>query len=114
MARTQTAIIVKEFNAAEPNAGFDIVPDAPVPEPKEGELLVRLTCRPINPADIFSLQGFYPKLHKDLLPSTAGIEAVGYVEAAGPNAGRKFSKGARVAGVPFHLGDKMGEICSAR
>lgn len=27
------------------------------PEPKEGEVLVNICMRPVNPADIFSLQG---------------------------------------------------------
>lgn len=39
----------------DPTSGLDVV-EAPRPTPGQGEVLVRITLRPVNPADIFSLQ----------------------------------------------------------
>ena len=66
MARSQTAILLKEFNAEEPHKAFDVAPNVAVPEPKDGEVLVRILCRPINPADTLALQGYYPNINKEL------------------------------------------------
>ena len=109
MAGKQTAVLVKEFNASEPHTAIDIVPTAPIPSPKEGELLVKITCRPVHPADVMALQGFYPSLNQDL-PTVPGIEGVGFVVEAGPNAGRKFGKGKRVVGTPFDIGRHNGGL----
>lgn len=61
MAQKQTAILVKEYSAEKPEAAIDICPDAPVKGPADGEVRVRLTCRPVDPADVLSLQGYYPR-----------------------------------------------------
>ena len=52
-----------------PASGLDVV-ELPVPKPAAGEVLVRVTLRPINPADIFSIQGVYPGFQ----PKTPGLE----------------------------------------
>eukprot|EP00197_Chlamydomonas_leiostraca_P016178 CAMPEP_0202860756 /NCGR_PEP_ID=MMETSP1391-20130828/2367_1 /ASSEMBLY_ACC=CAM_ASM_000867 /TAXON_ID=1034604 /ORGANISM="Chlamydomonas leiostraca, Strain SAG 11-49" /LENGTH=59 /DNA_ID=CAMNT_0049539993 /DNA_START=39 /DNA_END=214 /DNA_ORIENTATION=- len=54
---TQTAVQVTKFDAANYLATLKVVNDAPVPTPGQGEVLVKVTLRPVNPADIFSIMG---------------------------------------------------------
>lgn len=55
------------------------VRDVPTPEPKPGEVRVRMLASPINPSDLLMIQGRYGKLPP--LPATPGFEGVGIVEA---------------------------------
>jgi NADPH:quinone reductase-like Zn-dependent oxidoreductase len=52
--------------------------DLPMPTPKAQEVLIRVTARNINPADIMFIRGMYGIAPK--LPSSAGFEASGVVE----------------------------------
>lgn len=52
--------------------------EAPMPQPKPHEILIRVTARNINPSDIMFIRGMYGITPK--LPSSAGFEAVGIVE----------------------------------
>lgn len=52
--------------------------EAPMPQPKPHEVLIRVTARNINPSDIMFIRGMYGITPK--LPSSAGFEAVGIVE----------------------------------
>ena len=45
-----------------------------MPQPGSGQVLVRIQCRPINPADVLSLQGLYPGFKPASLPATPGLE----------------------------------------
>jgi hypothetical protein len=40
----------------------------------QGEVLVRLSLRPVNPADIFSIMGVYPGFTPASFPATPGLE----------------------------------------
>jgi NADPH:quinone reductase-like Zn-dependent oxidoreductase len=51
--------------------------------PSAGEILVRMTTRPINPSDLIPIRGAYS--HRISLPSIPGYEGVGVVEAIGPS-----------------------------
>ncbi|MDF2960383.1 MAG: quinone oxidoreductase 1 [Paenibacillus sp.] len=51
--------------------------------PGEGQVLVRMTARPVNPSDLIPVRGAYP--HRTPLPSVPGYEGVGTVEAIGPS-----------------------------
>ena len=53
----------------------------PSPEPGEGEVLLRIRARPVNPSDLSMLRGRYGQLPP--LPATPGLEGVGEVEAVG-------------------------------
>ncbi|WP_268033664.1 zinc-dependent alcohol dehydrogenase family protein [Algoriphagus sp. PAP.12] len=66
--------------------------DSPIPQPKEGQVLIKITARNINPADMMFIQGRYGI--QPVLPSSAGFEAVGVVEKADESG--KFEKGTRV------------------
>jgi NADPH:quinone reductase-like Zn-dependent oxidoreductase len=55
----------------------------PVPEPKEGELLIKVQASTINPSDKFNIGGQYVKVP---LPILGGLEGTGrVVEANGAN-----------------------------
>jgi NADPH:quinone reductase-like Zn-dependent oxidoreductase len=62
-----------------------------LPEPQKGEILVRMSAAPINPADLNTIEGTYG--YKPPLPATPGIEGCGVVES-GDSA--DFSPGDRV------------------
>ncbi len=53
----------------------------PIPAPGEGEVLLRMRARPVNPSDLSMLRGRYGQLPP--LPATPGLEGVGEVEALG-------------------------------
>jgi len=51
------------------------------PQPGPGDVLLRITLRPVNPADIAFIRGLY--VPPEAYPATTGMEAVGIVEATG-------------------------------
>jgi NADPH2:quinone reductase len=78
--------------------------DVPVGEPGPGQVRIRHTAIGVNFVDIYQRSGLYPMQ----LPSVAGNEAAGVVEALGPGV-KDLKKGDRVAytGLP-------GSYCEAR
>ncbi|MFF5773115.1 zinc-dependent alcohol dehydrogenase family protein [Streptomyces californicus] len=70
-----------------------VLDDIPAPVPGPGELLVRVSARPVNPSDLLYVQGRYGRVAKP--PATAGFEGVGRVEDRGE--GCTVPVGARVA-----------------
>lgn len=58
------------------------VDDLPTPDPGPGQVLVRVTARPINPSDLFTVAGLYGSLPK--LPATPGLEGAGTIASLGP------------------------------
>src|SRR5262245_36313411 len=69
--------------------------DVPAPEPRRGEVLVRMLASPINPSDLMYIRGGYGI--KPRLPATPGFEGVGVVEATGGGILGWLRKGKRVA-----------------
>lgn len=69
--------------------------DIEPPQPKPGEVLVRMLLSPVNPSDLMTVRGVYGKQPK--LPSTPGYEGVGVVEASGGGLLGKLLVGKRVA-----------------
>jgi putative PIG3 family NAD(P)H quinone oxidoreductase len=59
--------------------------DVPVPEPRDGEVLVRVAAAGVNRPDVLQRQGKYP-LPPDADP-LPGLEIAGHVVAAGSDAG---------------------------
>ncbi|MBB6735950.1 zinc-dependent alcohol dehydrogenase family protein [Cohnella zeiphila] len=57
------------------------VTDKKVDRPSDGELLVRVTARPVNPSDLIPVRGAYA--HRISLPGVPGYEGVGIVEDVG-------------------------------
>jgi NADPH:quinone reductase len=66
--------------------------EVPAPLLQAQEQLIRVTARPLQPADLFFIRGQYRI--RPILPQVAGLEGVGVVQdgPAGP-----FAKGTRVA-----------------
>jgi len=56
--------------------------DAPDPQPRAGELRIRVKASGINFADILARRGLYPDAPK--LPAVVGYEVSGVVDAVGP------------------------------
>ncbi|MGE5097755.1 MAG: zinc-dependent alcohol dehydrogenase family protein [Betaproteobacteria bacterium] len=76
--------------------------EVPVPEPREGEVLVRVRACGVCRTDLHIVDG---ELAASAWPVTPGHEVVGEVAASGPKAGR-FDLGERV-GIPW-LGGTCG------
>lgn len=55
--------------------------ELPLPEPGPGQVRVRLTHRPINPSDLYTVRGTYGYL--PTLPATPGFEGMGRIDAVG-------------------------------
>jgi NADPH:quinone reductase-like Zn-dependent oxidoreductase len=64
-----------------------------VPEPRAGEVLIRVEAAPINPADLNVIEGKYPK--RPELPAIPGMEGAGVIAKIG----------AEVSG--FNTGDRV-------
>jgi NADPH:quinone reductase-like Zn-dependent oxidoreductase len=58
----------------------------PVPEPGNGEILVRIVAASVNPVDYKTREGKFPKAPDDALPITLGRDLSGVVEACGTGA----------------------------
>ena len=72
--------------------GSDLVAlEAPIPELKDGEILVKVEACGVCHSDVFTKNGAYGNAY----PRTPGHEVIGVVEKVGPNA-KRFSVGDRV------------------
>ena len=71
------------------------VRDVPVPEPKAGEVLVKLAASPINPSDLGFVAGTYG--FRKTLPVIPGFEGAGTVVAANAGVYGRWLMGKRVA-----------------
>ncbi|HEV3085431.1 MAG TPA: zinc-dependent alcohol dehydrogenase family protein [Gemmataceae bacterium] len=69
--------------------------ELPTPEPGPGQVRVRMLTSPINPSDLLYVRGAYGRQPK--LPSSAGFEGAGVVEAAGKGILGRLRRGRRVA-----------------
>lgn len=79
--------------------------ETPKPQPAAGEVLVRLTHRTVNPADLLAIEGRYAIL-PDAFPAVPGGEAAGEVEALGDGV-TDLAVGQRV--IPLGGGGKWQE-----
>jgi len=66
--------------------------DAPRPEPKEDEILVRVIAAAVNPVDTYVRQGMFAKRGMDNRPAILGYDIAGVVEKTGTNI-KRFKKG---------------------
>ena len=67
--------------------------EVPIPTPAAGEVLIKVMASPVNPSDVMFVQGMYGI--RPQLPSGAGFEGCGVVEAVGE--GVTLPAGTRVA-----------------
>lgn len=82
--------------------------DRPVPEPGEGEILVRVNACGVCHTDLHTVEGELPGTR---LPVVPGHQVVGRVEALGRNTSR-FQKGDRVGVAWLHSADLTCEFCT--
>ena len=66
--------------------------DAPRPEPKEDEILIRVIAASVNPVDVAIRSGKYADYFHTKLPLIPGMDAAGVVEKVGANV-TKFKTG---------------------
>src|SRR4029077_16233708 len=87
-APTMKAVVANEFGGPEVLK----YQDAPKPEPKNDEILVRVIAAAVNPVDTYVRQG---KFLKSSGPIIIGYDIAGIVERTGPEA-RRFKPGDQV------------------
>ena len=92
-ADTMKAVVAPEYGAPEVLK----YEDAPRPEPKENELLVRVIACGVNPADPLVISGRLAKEFGTHLPLIPGYDVAGVVEKTGAKV-TKFKKGDAVYG----------------
>jgi NADPH:quinone reductase-like Zn-dependent oxidoreductase len=82
------AVVVNDYG------GPDVLKyqDAPRPEPKDDEILVRVMAAGVNPVDSYVRQGMLAKRGLDNRPAIIGYDIAGIVEKTGANA-KKFKTG---------------------
>lgn len=75
--------------------------DIPVPEPREGELLVKMLSTSVNHRDVWIRKGHpHPAYHVDL-PTVLGVDVCGVIEKAGGGVDPAFKAGDRVIANPY-------------
>jgi NADPH2:quinone reductase len=99
-----TAIGIKE-----PGGPEVLVPEKrPVPQPGEGEILVRVRAAGVNRPDVVQRKGLYPP--PPGAPDIPGLEIAGEIAALGPGV-RRWKQGDRV--MALVSGGGYGEYCVA-
>ena len=63
------------------------VTDTSRPEPREGEVRVRVLLSPVNPSDLLYVRGDYSGVTPHF-PAAVGFEGVGVIDALGPGVGQ--------------------------
>src|SRR5208282_6361676 len=83
--------------------------DAPDPQPRKGEILVRVKMCGVCRTDLHVVEGELPPRKSPVIP---GHQIVGVVEKLGEGA-RRFNVGARVGIAWLHSADQTCEYCRA-
>ena len=84
--------------------------DVPLPQPADGEVLVRVTYCGVCRTDLHVVEGEVPPRKSPVIP---GHQVVGVIEAPGKGAGHKFPSGSRVGIAWLHHTDGTCEYCRA-
>jgi NADPH:quinone reductase-like Zn-dependent oxidoreductase len=85
---TMKAIVVHEYGGPEVLK----YEDAPRPEPKENEVLIRVKAASVNPVDVAIRKGYLKEFTGNKFPLILGMDASGVVEKVGANV-HKFKLG---------------------
>src|SRR5258706_3172655 len=84
--------------------------DVAVPQPKSGEVLVRVHACGVCRTDLHVVEGELPPRKSPVIP---GHQVVGAIEKNGPGASR-FQPGVRVGVAWLHRTDGVSEYCHSR
>ena len=71
--------------------------DAPMPQPGEGEVLVRVAASSVNPFDCAARSGYVVDYYPYAFPAIAGLDVAGVIESTGSSA-NGFAAGDAVYG----------------
>jgi NADPH:quinone reductase-like Zn-dependent oxidoreductase len=82
------AVVLREYGGPEPLK----LEEAPRPEPKDDEVLVRVIAAGVNPVDAYVRQGMLSKRGRDKRPAIIGYDIAGVVEKTGAKV-TKFKAG---------------------
>lgn len=93
MSKQMKAAVYTEFGAAEKVR----ITSVPVPEVKEGEVLVRIKAAGVNPVDVAIREGYLSSFIPVSFPAIPGWDVAGVIEERG-YAARKFEIGDEVYG----------------
>jgi NADPH:quinone reductase len=88
---TMRAIVARKFDS---NFQGLSIENQPQPIPQAGELLIRVSCAPVNPADQMMIAGTY--IRNTVPPFVPGLVGVGTAIASGGGVMASFIKGKRV------------------
>eukprot|EP00891_Asterochloris_glomerata_P005555 jgi/Astpho2/5555/Aster-02815 len=94
----QKALLIPTFDGVTKDNITMQLTEIDIPKPAEGEVLVHVTLRPVNPTDVYEMTGVY----REVLPSPPlvnGSEGYGVVQS---DNGKKFKKGQRVVAAPWN------------
>lgn len=90
---TYKQVIYKRFDPVEPHSVHEVV-ESTLPESiADNEILVHMTCAPVNPCDTACAMGL---VNGVTLPSIGGTEGVGVIEKVGDNLKGHWQEGQRV------------------
>ena len=104
---TMKAIVVQQPGGTEALK----LQEAPRPQPKPDEVLIKVMAAGVNPVDAFIRSGRYGSAKSSFTP---GMDVAGVIEATGANA-KKFKKGDPVyAYLSFNEQGAYAEYCTAR
>jgi NADPH:quinone reductase-like Zn-dependent oxidoreductase len=67
--------------------------DLPIPEPREGEFLVKVEAASVNPVDYKIREGKYPAVQADKLPLVMGRDLAGIIATRGAHASDQLKEG---------------------
>jgi NADPH:quinone reductase len=94
--RTMRAVVLAAYHENVMEAIDSLrITERPVPELRDGQVLVRIEAAPCNPSDLLLLQGKYGSLKE--LPTVPGWEGAGRVVASGGGMIARWLQGKRVA-----------------
>jgi NADPH:quinone reductase-like Zn-dependent oxidoreductase len=94
--KNMRAVVLEEYHDTLAAAiGGLKVRELPMPQPRSGQVLVRIEAAPCNPSDLLLLQGKYGTLKT--LPTVPGWEGAGTVIASGGGLYSRWLVGKRVA-----------------
>src|ERR1700756_705160 len=83
-AEAMKAVVFPHYG--EPKEVLEVT-DTSRPEPREGEVRVRVLLSPVNPSDLLYVRGDYSGVTPHF-PAAVGFEGVGVIDALGPGVGQ--------------------------
>lgn len=71
---SQLSAVITQYTDDDPSASIQVIHKDVPSDLKDGEVLVRMMLRPINPSDMFCMRGKYGGFTPEKLPAVPGLE----------------------------------------